>query len=55
VNDTGYKLLGWAVWRVGIWYIRRRLPSRRTVVLGLAAVGLGAGALALAASQGADE
>jgi hypothetical protein len=46
MSDSGYKLLGYAVWRGGKWYLRRRLPSARL----MAAVGLGAvSALAAAA------
>jgi hypothetical protein len=37
MNGTGYKLLGFVVWRGAKWYARRRLPSSRT--LALAAVG----------------
>jgi hypothetical protein len=33
MNGTGYKLLGFAVWRGGKWYLRKRLPSRRQVAL----------------------
>lgn len=33
VNGTGYRLLGFAVWQGGKWYLRRRLPSRRTIVV----------------------
>ena len=33
MNSGGYQLLGWAVWRGGKWYVRRRLPSRRKLVL----------------------
>ena len=33
MNSTGYKLLGYAAWHGGRWYLRRRylskLPSRR--------------------------
>ena len=39
MSPNGYRLLGWAVWRGGKWYLRRRLPSRRKLVLS------GAGAL----------
>jgi hypothetical protein len=42
---TGYKLLGYVVWRAGKWYLRRRLPSRRAAAA--AALGL-AGATAAA-------
>jgi hypothetical protein len=45
VNGNGYKLLGYAVWRGGKWYLRRRLPSARTsAVAGVA----GLSALAVA-------
>jgi hypothetical protein len=37
MNGTGYKLLGFVVWRGAKWYARRRLPSSRKLVL--AAVG----------------
>jgi hypothetical protein len=33
VNQNGYKLLGFLVWRAGKWYLRRRLPSTRTVAV----------------------
>jgi hypothetical protein len=33
MNGNGYKLLGMLVWRGGKWYLRRRLPSTRTIVL----------------------
>jgi hypothetical protein len=46
MNGTGYKLLGLAVWRGGKWYLRRRLPSRRKVLVRVAG---GASALAGAA------
>jgi hypothetical protein len=36
VSATGYRLLGFAVWQGGKWYLRRRLPSRRAIVLGAA-------------------
>jgi hypothetical protein len=43
VNGTGYKLLGFAVWRGGKWYLRKRGPSRRKLVL------VGAGGVTAAA------
>lgn len=46
MNGTGYKLIGFAVWRGGKWYLRKRLPSRRKVLLRAA---VGASALAGAA------
>jgi len=33
MNGNGYKMLGMLVWRGGKWYLRRRLPSRRTLAL----------------------
>jgi hypothetical protein len=37
---NGYRFLGYVVWRAGKWYLRRKLPSRRTsVAAGLAALG----------------
>ena len=49
MTGSGYKLLGWTVWRGGRWYLRRnfgrRLPSRRTASLLLLAAGIGAAAL----------
>ena len=40
MNATGYRLLGYAVWRGAKWYVRRRLPSRRALALsGVAALG----------------
>jgi hypothetical protein len=41
MSATRYKLLGFAVWQAGKWYLRRRLPSRRTLAL-TAAGGLSA-------------
>jgi hypothetical protein len=40
MNGTAYRLLGYAVWRGGKWYLSRRLPSARALALsGLAAAG----------------
>ena len=47
MSSNGYRLLGFAVWQGGKWYLRRRLPAPRRVLLaGLLA---GAGVTALAA------
>jgi hypothetical protein len=47
MKGSGYRLLGFAVWRAGKWYLRRRLPSRRVVLAGaLAGCGLLAAGLA---------
>jgi hypothetical protein len=47
MNANGYRLIGFAVWQGGKWYLRRRLPSARTVALSVAAAG---GALSVAAA-----
>jgi hypothetical protein len=53
MNSNGYKILGYAVWRGGKWYLRRtylrRLPSARVtgaIAAAVAALTLG-GAIAL--------
>jgi shikimate 5-dehydrogenase len=49
VNGTGYKLLGLAVWRGGKWYLRKRAPTRRKLVLvGAGGATAAAGAAVLA-------
>jgi hypothetical protein len=40
MNATGYKVVGYVVWKGGRWYLRQRLPRARTLALrGLAAAG----------------
>jgi hypothetical protein len=40
MSATGYKVLGYLLWKGGKWYLRRRLPPARTLALGaLAALG----------------
>jgi hypothetical protein len=51
VNGNGYKLLGFAVWRGGKWYVRRKLPSRRRTVAGTLGMVAVAGAVALVARR----
>jgi hypothetical protein len=31
MNDNGYKVLGFVVWRGAKWYARRRLPSMQAI------------------------
>jgi hypothetical protein len=49
MSSTGYKVLGFAVWNGGKWYLRRtyrqRLPSARVSALAGLAATLGAGAV----------
>jgi hypothetical protein len=41
-----YKLLGFAVWHGGKWYLRRRIPdAKRKVAIGGIALAVGVGAL----------
>jgi hypothetical protein len=53
----GYKILGYAVWQVGRWYVRRRfaamLPSRRVIAGALAVTAIGATAI-VAAHRSSD-
>jgi hypothetical protein len=39
MSGNGYKLLGYAVWQGGKWYVRRRLPLRRLAIVGALAGG----------------
>ncbi|MGO9249237.1 MAG: hypothetical protein ACLP7W_11730 [Solirubrobacteraceae bacterium] len=49
IDDNRYSLLGYVVWQGGKWYLRRRLPSRRKLVLaGVGALGVVAVAAVLA-------
>ncbi|MGD0455685.1 MAG: hypothetical protein ABSB69_19025 [Solirubrobacteraceae bacterium] len=49
IDDNRYALLGYVVWRGGKWYLRRRLPSRRRLVLtGFGALGVVTVAVVLA-------
>ena len=51
MSSNAYRILGFAVWQGGKWYLRRRLPSpRRVLVAGLVA-GVGATALAAIAKR----
>jgi len=36
MNGTGYRILGYAVWHGGKWYVRQRLPSTRSLALSVA-------------------
>jgi hypothetical protein len=47
MNGTGYRILGYAVWHGGKWYLRRRLPSTRVLVLSAAGAAAAVSAVAL--------
>ena len=51
MNKNAYRLLGFAVWRGGKWYLRQRLPSRRKIALSAAAAGAAASAAAAIARR----
>jgi hypothetical protein len=51
VNGTGYKLLGFAVWRGAKWYARRKLPSGRAAAASAAGALAALGAVALVARR----
>jgi hypothetical protein len=34
VNQNGERLVWYLLWRGGKWYLRRKLPSNRTLALG---------------------
>jgi hypothetical protein len=55
MNGNGYKLLGYAVWRGGKWYLRRRQPSARTLTISGLAVGAGLTAAGLAVRRRAAD
>ena len=47
MRATGYRILGFAVWHGARWYVRRRLPSSRALLLSTltAAAALGGAAI----------
>jgi hypothetical protein len=55
MSATGYKILGFVIWRVSRWYVRNTFrqvaPSRRTLLLAGAAVTVLAGALLLSSRR----
>ena len=42
MKRTAYSLVGFVVWRALKWYLRELLPSRRRIVLSIAALLAGA-------------
>ncbi len=53
MNGTGYRILGYAVWHGGKWYLRQRLRRARKVALTIAAAGVVLGLAALVARRAA--
>jgi hypothetical protein len=51
MSPNAYRLLGFAVWRGGRWYLRRRLPSKRTLALTTAAAGVALSAAGMIARR----
>jgi hypothetical protein len=53
MSGNAYKALGFVVWHVARWYLRRRLPAaRRVAAAGVLVVAGIAGAVALARRNG---
>jgi hypothetical protein len=50
MNGTGYRVLGFAVWQGGKWYVRRRVAVRRMALKG-ALAGAGLAGIALLAKR----
>jgi len=53
MSNNGYRLLGYVVWQGGKWYLRRRLPSTRKLVLSGLVVCAGLTGAALVARRAA--
>jgi hypothetical protein len=51
MSGTAYKALGFAVWRGGMWYLRRRYGFAKRIGIGLLAAGAVAAAAAVAAQR----
>jgi hypothetical protein len=54
MSGSGYRVIGYAVWHGGKWYLRRRLPSVRVLSVGAATVASMAAAAVLLARRNAD-
>jgi hypothetical protein len=58
MNGTGYKILGFAVWQGGKWYVRRHygryVPSGRAAGATAAGLALAAGTLVFLAARRSD-
>ena len=58
MNATAYKVLGFAVWQGGKWYLRRNYgryaPSGRTTAATAGALALVVGGAVLLSSRGGD-
>jgi hypothetical protein len=48
----GYKLLGMGVWKAGKWYLRRRVDTRKVLVVGVLLALVGGGAAVALRSSG---
>ncbi len=51
MNGTAYRILGYAVWRGGKWYLRQRLPTARKIALSTAVAVAALGAAAMIAHR----
>lgn len=55
MSSTAYRVLGWAVWKGGTWYVRRRWGSTPRNVAAVVAVGAGIGVFVAAQRRGAGD
>ena len=54
-NSMGYKVLGFAVWQGGKWYLRRRMPGHvGTAAIGALAAAVIGGMVAVQRQHGSD-
>lgn len=51
MSATGYRILGFVVWHGGKWYVGRRLPSSRTLLLSTLTAGTVLGGAAILAKR----
>jgi hypothetical protein len=47
MSATAYRILGYAVWRGGKWYLRQRVRTARRIALSTVGAGLALGAAAM--------
>ena len=51
MSATGYRVLGFAVWHGGKWYLRRRLPSSRALAVSALTAAAAVGGAAILARR----
>jgi hypothetical protein len=51
MSGTGYRLLGYVVWRGAKWYLRKRIPPPRTIALAAGGTAVAGGAVVVIARR----